>query len=86
MERAAKPAALSLKGTVDLFTKTGELTGTDSVSLNTSSSGAVSFSNGRLDLTKGYGLEKGHTFVGTFTGSAASIAGPFTFHDKGTYK
>jgi hypothetical protein len=81
-----KAGTLSLKGTVAVFTKTGELTGTDSVTLNTSSSGAVTFTNGKIDLNKGFGLEKGHTFVGTFTGSAASIAGPFTFHEKGTYK
>ncbi len=74
------------KGAVQVFTKTGELTGTDSVTLTTSSSGAVTFTNGKLDLTKGYGLEKGHSFVGTFSGSGTSITGPFTFHEKGTYK
>jgi hypothetical protein len=81
-----KPGSLTAKGTVDVFTKTGELSGTDSVTLTTSSTGAVTFSNGKLNLTKGFGLEKGHSFVGTFTGSAKSIAGPFTFHDKGTYR
>ena len=81
-----KPGSLSAKGAVDVFTKTGELAGTDSVDIVTSSSGAVTFSNGKISLTKGYGLEKGHTFVGTFTGSATTIAGPFVFHEKGTYK
>jgi hypothetical protein len=81
-----KPGSLIAKGTVDVFTKTGELAGTDSVIINTSSTGAVTFSNGKLNLTKGYGLEKGHSFVGTFTGTAKSIVGPFTFHEKGTYK
>ncbi len=81
-----KPGSLTAKGTVAVFTKTGELSGTDSVTLTTSSTGAVTFSNGKLNLTKGFGLQTGHSFVGTFTGSAKSIAGPFTFHDKGTYR
>jgi hypothetical protein len=81
----SKPGSLSAKGTVIVFTATGELSGTDSVSINTTSTG-VTFTGGKIDLTKGQGLQKGHTFVGTFTGTAKSILGPFTFQDKGTYK
>jgi hypothetical protein len=52
----------------------------------TASDNSVTFTNGKVDLTKGYGLQKGHTFVGTFTGTAKSILGPYVFHEKGTYK
>jgi hypothetical protein len=81
----SKPGSLSAKGTLIVFTSTGQLSGTDSVSINTTSTG-VTFTNGKFDLTKGQGLQKGHSFVGTFTGTAKSIAGPYTFKDKGTYK
>ena len=80
-----KPGSLTGKGSVTVFTATGQLSGTDSVTINTTSTG-VTFTNGKLDLTKGEGLQKGHSFVGTFTGTAKSIAGPYTFNDKGTYK
>jgi hypothetical protein len=80
-----KTGSLAGKGSVTVFTSTGQLSGTDSVTINTTSSG-VTFTDGKLNLTKGQGLQKGHTFVGTFTGTAKSILGPYTFHDKGTYK
>jgi hypothetical protein len=80
-----KPGSLKGTGSVTVFTSTGELEGTDSVTINTTSTG-VTFTDGKLDLTKGKGLQKGHSFVGTFTGSAKSIAGPYTFNEKGTYK
>jgi hypothetical protein len=81
----SKPGSLTGKGAVTVFTSTGQLSGTDSVDITTTSTGAT-FSNGKLDLTKGEGLQKGHSFVGTFTGTAKSILGPYTFEDKGTYK
>lgn len=80
-----KTGSLTGKGSVTVFTSTGQLSGTDSVTINTTSSG-VTFTGGKLDLTKGKGLQKGHSFVGTFTGTAKSIAGPYTFNDKGRYK
>jgi hypothetical protein len=80
-----KPGSLAGTGTVIVFTKTGQLSGTDSVTINTTSTG-VTFTAGKLNLTKGAGLQKGHTFVGTFTGTAKTIAGPYTFNEKGTYK
>jgi hypothetical protein len=80
-----KAGSLKGKGSVTVFTSTGQLQGTDSVTINTTSAG-VTFTGGKLDLTKGQGLQKGHSFVGTFTGTAKSIAGPYTFNDKGTYK
>jgi hypothetical protein len=80
-----KPGSLKGTGTVIVFTATGELSGKDSVMINTTSSG-VTFTGGKIDLTKGQGLQKGHSFVGTFTGTAKAITGPYTFHDKGTYK
>jgi hypothetical protein len=80
-----KAGSLEGKGSVTVFTATGQLQGTDSVTINTTSTG-VTFTGGKLNLTKGEGLQKGHSFVGTFTGTAKSIAGPYTFLDKGTYK
>jgi hypothetical protein len=80
-----KAGSLKATGSVIVFTKTGQLSGTDSVTINTTPTG-VTFTGGKLDLTKGAGLQKGHSFAGTFTGTAKSIAGPYTFQDKGTYK
>jgi hypothetical protein len=82
----AKPGTLKAKGTVDLFTKNGELSGTDTVDLVTNADGTVTFSNGKASLTKGSGLEKGHSFIGTFTGTGKTITGPYVFHTKGTYR
>jgi hypothetical protein len=82
----SKPGTVGAKGTVTVFTTTGSLSGTDSVDITLSPTGALTFTNGKLNLTKGTGGQKGHSFVGTVTGSAPSANGPFVFHDKGTYK
>ena len=82
-----KPGSLKVSANpVTIFTKTGELTGTATATLIVNSNGTASFSNGKLNLTKGTGGQKGHSFIGTFTGTAASATGPYVFHDKGTYK
>jgi hypothetical protein len=83
--QGSKTGSLKGTGTVIVFTPTGELSGKDSVTINTTSTG-VTFTGGKINLTKGQGLQKGHTFVGTFTGTAKSILGPYTFNEKGTYK
>ena len=81
----SKPGTVPLKGTLIAFTKTGELSGTDSVDLNVSATGTT-FTNGKFKLTKGLGAQKGHSFIGTFTGTASSPTGPYVFHDKVIYK
>ncbi len=70
---------------VTIFTKTGALSGTGTATEIVNSNGTATFTS-KLRLTKGSGGQKGHSFVGTFTGTAASPTGPYTFHDKGTYK
>jgi hypothetical protein len=82
----ATPGTLKVTANVTLFTKTGSLSGKATATATTASDNSVTFTNGKITLNKGAGLQKGHSFKGTFTGSAKSILGPFTFHDSGTYK
>lgn len=83
----SKPGSLKVSAKpVTIFTKTGELSGTATATLTVAADGSAKFSNGKLNLTKGTGGQKGHSLVATFTGTAASATGPFVFHDKGTYK
>lgn len=83
----AKPGTIKVVATVIVFTKTGSLSGNATATLTVNSDGSGTFSNGKLNLTKGSGGQRGHSFVGTFTGSAkTAVTGPFVFHEKGTYK
>ncbi len=86
VEPGGPSGTLTGKGNVTVYGRTGSLTGTDSVDFTISSTGAITFTHGKINLTKGAGLQKGHSFVGTFTGSGKSAAGPFVFHYKGAYK
>jgi hypothetical protein len=82
-----KPGTLKvIANPVTLFTKTGALSGTGTASITVNSNGSATFTGGKLKLTKGGGAQKGHSFIGTFTGTAASPTGPYVFHEKGTYK
>ncbi len=81
----SKPGTIGIKGTVTVFTKTGAISGTDTADVTASSSG-LTFTNGTLKLTKGSGGQTGHSFIGTFTGTAKSASGPFVFNTKGTYR
>ena len=70
---------------VVLYTKTGTLTGTATATLVTV--GAVEkVENGKLKLTTGTGAQKGHSFVGTFTGQGNLSTNQFVFNDKGIYR
>jgi hypothetical protein len=71
---------------VRLFTATGSLIGTGSAKLTITGPTTATISNGKLKLTKGTGSQKGHSFIGTFTGSGNPATGQYTFHYKGTYK
>jgi len=82
----ATPGTLAVTANVTLFTKTGSLSGKATATLTTNKDGSVTFSNGKINLNKGAGLQKGHSFKGTFTGTGTSATGPYTFHDSGTYK
>ena len=68
-----------------LFTRTGSLAGTLSATVTVTGS-AESFSNGKLSLTNGAGSQKGHSLVGTFTGSGSTTSNQFTINYKGGYK
>lgn len=76
--------ALNIKQLV-LYGKTGSLTGTGSATVTVSGT-KETFTGGKLKLTKGAGSQKGHSFVGTFTGSGDASKNEFTLNYKGTYK
>ena len=71
---------------VVIYYKNGTLSGSSSVTLTIGTTGAVTITAGKIKATKGTGGLKGHSFVGTVTGSGPSVAGPFIFHYTGTYK
>jgi hypothetical protein len=68
---------------VTLYTPKGSFVGTGTASDNLTT-GAIT--GGKLNLNKGTGAEKGHTFKGTFTGSYNATTGVFVFNYKGTVK
>jgi hypothetical protein len=81
-----KPGTIKISAPrVTVFRSTGSLFGTASGAETTSASGAVTLT-GKLNLTHGTGGQKGHSFIGTFTGTGKTPLGPFVFHTKGTYK
>jgi hypothetical protein len=82
----SSPGTLKITATVTLFSKTGSMSGPATGTLVVAKDGSVTFANGKIKLSHGAGGEKGHSFVGTFTGSGKSAGGPFVFHYKGTYK
>jgi hypothetical protein len=83
---SSTPGTLTTSGGVTVFTKTGELVGKTTSTATLNSDGSVTFSKGTVKLTKGYGGQKGHSFIGTFTGSGKTATGPFVFHEQGTYR
>ncbi len=70
---------------VTLYTGTGSLSGTATATVALSGT-TETITNGKLSLTKGAGSLKGHSFVGTFTGTGDLSKNLLVFHDKGTYK
>lgn len=88
IKASAGPTAGSVEikaNPVTLYTKTGELVGTGS-GVETFAATGDTVTDGKLDLTKGTGAQKGHSFVGTFTGTENAKTDVFTFTYKGTYK
>jgi hypothetical protein len=71
---------------VVLYTSTGTLRGSGSATLTIGAGGNATVTNGKLNLTKGTGALKGHTWVGTFTGSGNVVTGQYVFHYKGKYR
>jgi hypothetical protein len=68
-----------------LYTATGSLTGTGSALVTVAGNNEI-IKNGKLSLTKGAGAQKGHSFVGTFTGTGSLTTNRFVFKYKGTLK
>jgi hypothetical protein len=71
---------------VTLFTKTGSLSGTASADVTATSGTQASVTNGKLSLSKGTGSEKGHSLVGTFTGTGNPTSTEYVFNYTATYK
>jgi hypothetical protein len=66
-----------------LYTSTGTLYGTGSAVENLATGDVT---DGKIDVTHGTGAQKGHTFIGTLTGSEDAKTAIFTFNYTGTYK
>ena len=80
------PGTIKITATrVTVFTATGTVYGTSVGTETTNSDGTVSL-QGTLTLNHGTGAQKGHSFLGTFTGTGKTASGPFVFHTKGHYK
>lgn len=80
------PGTIKITATrVTVFTATGTVYGTSAGTETTNSDGTVSL-KGTLTLNHGTGAQKGHSFIGTFTGTGKTTTGPFVFHTKGHYK
>ncbi len=81
----ATTGTIKITANLTLFTKTGALSGSSSGTETVGASGS-STQKGTLHLTHGSGGQRGHSLIGTFTGTGASATGPFVYHVKGTYK
>jgi hypothetical protein len=70
---------------VTIWSATGSLTGTAKATLKVGANAAVTIS-GTINLPKGTGAMKGHSFMGTLTGKGSLSTSQYVFHDKGIYK
>jgi hypothetical protein len=68
-----------------LYTPKGALKGTLSATVTLAGT-TETFTNGKLNLTTGTGSQKGHSLVGTFTGSGSETDNQFKITYKGKYK
>lgn len=67
------------------YNKTGSLSGTVSAIITLKGT-TETITQGKIDLTHGAGSGKGHSLVGTFTGTGSTTTNKATIHYKGTYK
>jgi hypothetical protein len=72
--------------TLTFWTSTGSLTGHVSADINVASATSATVTNGKLNLTKGTGAQKGHSLVGTFTGKGNPGSTEYSFTYKASYK
>ncbi|MBV8430343.1 MAG: hypothetical protein JO244_04225 [Solirubrobacterales bacterium] len=68
------------------YTATGSLAGKATATLTLGPGGAETVSNGKVSLTHGIGSLRGHSLVGTFSGSGNSTTNMLVLHSKGTFK
>lgn len=81
-----KPGTIKITANrVTVFTTTGSLYGSAAGTETTSTAGSVTLT-GTLALLHGTGGQKGHSFVGRFTGTGTGPLGPFVFHTSGKYR
>lgn len=81
-----KPGTIKITANrVTVFTTTGSLYGSAAGTETTSTAGSVTLT-GALTLVHGTGAQKGHSFVGHFTGTGKGPLGPFVFHTSGKYR
>jgi hypothetical protein len=85
-------AAAARKGKADssklfLAVTHGTLSGSASADLTIiDAKGDAKLTNGKFSLTKGTSGQRGHSEVGTFTGTGNAMTGQYTLVTKGSYK
>jgi hypothetical protein len=67
-----------------LYTPTGALTGSGTAKVAVSGANET-ITDGKFDLNKGTGTLKGHSYVGTLTGTGSTTTNQFVFKVKATY-
>ena len=70
---------------VDLFTGTGELSGTATATLTATAGGGATVTAGKLTLNTGRGSLAGHNLTARFSGTGR-LGGGYTFTYHGTYR
>lgn len=68
------------------YYKDGTLSGVATSTVTPGQNGAVTISNGKIKETTATGAQKGHSLVGTFSGTGNTTTGLYTIHYKGTYR
>jgi hypothetical protein len=71
---------------VVIYTGTGSLVGTASATVTFGSTGAETITGGKLRLTRGFGSQRGHSLVATFTGTGDTSKNMYEFHYTGIYR
>jgi hypothetical protein len=71
---------------VTTFYKDGTLSGVATSDLTTGQNGALTITNGKIKETTGTGARKGHSFIGTFSGTGNSNTGLYKITYKGIYR
>jgi hypothetical protein len=68
------------------YYKDGTLSGAATSTLTVGQNGALTISNGKIKETTGTAGQKGHSLIGTFSGTGNANTGLYTIHFKATYR